>query len=941
LCGETFITLPLTFNTRIFGIPNNQITINDNGVVYMGNQGNWLYNGGSQFCTSDFSSIWSMPTGYLTTVSVFGDYMFPAADCDPNINPEGWSVYWEIRSNGTNYNQLSSPRILIIQYDNVPDWWSYIDTYINGARDPAQLDKYTFQFIFYENSDNFLINVKQFITRYNDGYTTVAMPAIGAHTPNNPLFGYADDWVYWAPGEDLPELWYYDCGSADDMDVQRASIFFYISPPSSATPANTPEGDACVNPIISVYTEEGLVEMNPYDVPQPRTVNLVDGLFSDNDDDGGDGIMNNQFQPYGSTKVVRGTYDHMDAWFRYDTQEEDTIIIFDAVPNSKALCLIAQLYEWESDEDPPAVVDLNTNAYDCTALRPVRAVFWPSYMTPGGMIRMEFPLPLPAQRRLMPRKAYYVSVQAVHPALADQNMFNIQDSTKLNFDPTFYWAFQHGYTPINTCVVPPENQSCDRAFEIGAQDEYYHDWGCTAYTGVAGRPEGTNYYWETNTPWCLNPTSGKGLPMIGHDVVYKTVLSEGDYICVGQFAYFDSGIYMVGPDPKTPNNSACMDIYNNCQGGSDVAFGSLMWPEIEYVRFSVVQNPTGYHEVAPGTYYFIIDSYSPTEFGDYEFFFYRLTTGCTNKKDITGDIHVDNDFVCEGQSQLVLANWDCGPWGANLGVGGGASQIQWLVDEQVISTEKEFYWTFMDTTTFELRVWCPGCIGYKTFEHTTPVEQAHDPFDYGLTASLIPKQISTNCFEAQQIRVEASCDLADNPLTDLDYSWYVNTLDQNVPQWHGASVVTFVACQPPLIPDENGQIKLIVKVSCTPERGMCNATVTDTAIIQTKKAKPPVSTDLLAGEIRVAKPKFAAGFEALNLNFRLEQARSLATVKIYDLRHRLVRTMLLDAVDEDGTFLASWDGKDDSGNLLSSGTYIWEIGADNNAKKTGVTVLTR
>ena len=50
------------------------------------------------------------------------------------------------------------------------------------------------------------------------------------------------------------------------------------------------------------------------------------------------------------------------------------------------------------------------------------------------------------------------------------------------------------------------------------------------------------------------------------------------------------------------------------------------------------------------------------------------------------------------------------------------------------------------------------------------------------------------------------------------------------------------------------------------------------------------------------------------------------TLKVYDIRGRLVRT-LVDEVRQPGTYSVFWDGKDEAGCQVSSGVYLYRMQA--------------
>ena len=54
-------------------------------------------------------------------------------------------------------------------------------------------------------------------------------------------------------------------------------------------------------------------------------------------------------------------------------------------------------------------------------------------------------------------------------------------------------------------------------------------------------------------------------------------------------------------------------------------------------------------------------------------------------------------------------------------------------------------------------------------------------------------------------------------------------------------------------------------------------------------------------------------------------------LKIFDVRGRLVRT-LLNRSYESGTWSVTWDGRDDGGRSVASGTYLYELRADGERK---------
>jgi flagellar basal-body rod modification protein FlgD len=62
------------------------------------------------------------------------------------------------------------------------------------------------------------------------------------------------------------------------------------------------------------------------------------------------------------------------------------------------------------------------------------------------------------------------------------------------------------------------------------------------------------------------------------------------------------------------------------------------------------------------------------------------------------------------------------------------------------------------------------------------------------------------------------------------------------------------------------------------------------------------------------------------INFNLEDNAATVTVKIYNSEGTVVRTVDMNNV-QDGDLSYTWDGKDDSGKTVSSGTYYFNISA--------------
>ncbi len=68
------------------------------------------------------------------------------------------------------------------------------------------------------------------------------------------------------------------------------------------------------------------------------------------------------------------------------------------------------------------------------------------------------------------------------------------------------------------------------------------------------------------------------------------------------------------------------------------------------------------------------------------------------------------------------------------------------------------------------------------------------------------------------------------------------------------------------------------------------------------------------------------------INYRVP-ARSHVSVKIYDVRGRLIQT-LVDNNKEVGSYSVQWNGKDSGGSQVSSGIYLYTMETDNNFRST-------
>jgi hypothetical protein len=244
-------------------------------------------------------------------------------------------------------------------------------------------------------------------------------------------------------------------------------------------------------------------------------------------------------------------------------------------------------------------------------------------------------------------------------------------------------------------------------------------------------------------------------------------------------------------------------------------------------------------------------------------------------------------------------------------------------------------YTFTENVFVVLGISCRECPGYKyDIQKVTIVPVDPNP---KLRVMIVDDQgadmgqrITLTLGETLTMYAWGECAITPN-YKNIHYDWYIDTRDGVGPTWVDQE---FIKPVPPM-----GETRYILAGMCIddPLKGYIEAF--DTLIVTVQRAKPPVYTDeLAAGEIKVFKSKFAGGSEALSLTYKAFSTEIVSNLKIYDIRNRLVAQLKANVNSDLHSF--EWDGKDENGNLLPAGTYIWKL--DNiNSVKTGVTVLTR
>jgi hypothetical protein len=91
-----------------------------------------------------------------------------------------------------------------------------------------------------------------------------------------------------------------------------------------------------------------------------------------------------------------------------------------------------------------------------------------------------------------------------------------------------------------------------------------------------------------------------------------------------------------------------------------------------------------------------------------------------------------------------------------------------------------------------------------------------------------------------------------------------------------------------------------------------------------------LGTDITAGGYATPNPFTPITGQRTNFNFFLNDISSFFTIKIYTLRGRLIRTI---------TDQREWDGRNDSGNIVEGGVYIYQIAAEGQRVSGTVVVI--
>jgi hypothetical protein len=181
--------------------------------------------------------------------------------------------------------------------------------------------------------------------------------------------------------------------------------------------------------------------------------------------------------------------------------------------------------------------------------------------------------------------------------------------------------------------------------------------------------------------------------------------------------------------------------------------------------------------------------------------------------------------------------------------------------------------------------------------------------------------------EHMRLIAEATSDIwsyPDDPT--ISYEWYRDTDVIGVPTW-SKRIIEFDVYKPTV---------LYCKARY---QGPIGDPALDKVEIITQKAKATDEAKLSPGEVKINKARFTGGMDQFKIYYLPKNITNHMKLKIFDLRGRLIHQINLKSTDSIA-IEAMWDGHDDSGNLMTPGTYVWQIeGGDN--YQSGVTVLTR
>ncbi len=99
------------------------------------------------------------------------------------------------------------------------------------------------------------------------------------------------------------------------------------------------------------------------------------------------------------------------------------------------------------------------------------------------------------------------------------------------------------------------------------------------------------------------------------------------------------------------------------------------------------------------------------------------------------------------------------------------------------------------------------------------------------------------------------------------------------------------------------------------------------------------ATEKISSTVSFSKKYITPDNSSIMINIKPKSSVKLS-VKIYDISGRLVRT-LADDLSVANNYSLIWDGKDDSGNELNGGTYIYEVRFDGKKEEAGVVLLVK
>jgi len=152
-------------------------------------------------------------------------------------------------------------------------------------------------------------------------------------------------------------------------------------------------------------------------------------------------------------------------------------------------------------------------------------------------------------------------------------------------------------------------------------------------------------------------------------------------------------------------------------------------------------------------------------------------------------------------------------------------------------------------------------------------------------------------------------------------------------------LVTQLNNQDPLNPMDNAQLtSQLAQMSTVTGIQQLNSTLSG-LVSQTGSNQAMQAASLIGTSVLSPGTDLVAGTNPAGFGVDLAGSASSVTVTIKDAAGNTVRTMDLGSMTA-GVNTAAWDGKDDSGNAVTAGTYQYSVAATNGGVAVDATALT-